>query len=60
MKLTKSQIKEIIKEELEAVMAEMEQDEIEEEVLEQKGGLKYDEAAAVAELQAKMSEPMSR
>ena len=60
MKLTKSQIKQIIKEELEAVMAEMEQDEIEEEVLEQKGGLKYDEAAAVAELQAKMSEPMSR
>ena len=60
MKLTKSQIKEIIKEELEAVMAEMEQDEIEEEVLEQKGGLKYDEAAAVAELQAKMSEPMSK
>ena len=61
MKLTKTQIKQIIKEELEAVMAEMEHDEIEEEVMEEKsGGLKYDEAAAVAELQAKMAEPMRR
>jgi|TARA_R100000388_G_C7244286_1_gene163760 hypothetical protein len=61
MKLTKSQIKQIIKEELEAVMMEMEDEAIEEEeVLEQKGGLKYDEAAAVAELQAKMAEPMTR
>ena len=63
MKLTKSQIKQIIKEELEAVMMEMEDEQLEEkeeEVLEQKGGLKYDEAAAVAELQAKMAEPMTR
>ena len=62
MKLTKSQIKQIIKEELEAVMMEMENEQLEEEeeVVEQKGGLKYDEAAAVAELQAKMAEPMTR
>ncbi len=62
MKLTKLQIKQIIKEELEAVMMEMEDEAIEEEeVLEQQGGgLKYDEAAAVAELQAKMAEPMTR
>ena len=62
MKLTKSQIKQIIKEELEAVIMEMEDEHLkeEEEVLEQKGGLKYDEAAAVAELQAKMAEPMTR
>ena len=62
MKLTKSQIKQIIKEELEAVMTELEDDSMkEEEMLEQEGGgLKYDEAAAVAELQAKMSEPMSK
>ena len=62
MKLTKSQIKQIIKEELEAVMMEMEDEQLEEEeeVAEQKGGLKYDEAAAVAELQAKMAEPMTR
>jgi len=62
MKLTKSQIKQIIKEELESVMMEMEDEQLkeEDEVLEQKGGLKYDEAAAVAELQAKMAEPMTR
>ena len=61
MKLTKSQIKQIIKEELEAVMMEIEDEGIEEEMMEQEGsGLKYDEAAAVAELQAKMSEPMSK
>ena len=62
MKLTKSQIKQIIKEELEAVMTDLEDDSMkEEEMLEQEGGgLKYDEAAAVAELQAKMSEPMSK
>ena len=61
MKLTKLQIKQIIKEELEAVMMEMEDETMEEEeVLEQKGGLKYDEAAAVAALQAKMAEPMTR
>ena len=47
---------------LKAVMMEMEDEQLEEEeeVAEQKGGLKYDEAAAVAELQAKMAEPMTR
>ena len=62
MKLTKSQIKQIIKEELEAVMSEMEDDALEEEdvVEEKRGGLKYDAAAAVAELHAKMAEPMTR
>lgn len=51
MKLTKSQIKLIIKEELEAVMKEI-------EASEQAGDLGYDEEAAEAELQAKLQEPM--
>ena len=38
MKLTKSQIKQIIKEELEAVMMEIEDEGIEEEMMEQEGG----------------------
>jgi hypothetical protein len=51
MKLTKAQIKQIIKEELEAVMKEIEDED-------QAGGFEYDEAAAEAELQAKLAEPM--
>lgn len=50
MKLTKTQIKQIIKEELEAVMAE-----VEEEASAPTG---YDPAAAQAELEAAMAEPM--
>jgi len=63
VKISKDRLIKIIKEELEAVMMEMEDEQLkeeEDEVLEQKGGLKYDEAAAVAELQAKMAEPMTR
>ena len=51
MKLTKTQIKQIIKEELEAVMAE-----VEEEAAAPAG---YDPAAAQAELEAAMAEPMT-
>ena len=53
MKLTKAQIKQIIKEELEQVMREIEDEE-------QMGGFKYDEEAAEAELQAKLAEPMHK
>jgi len=61
MKLTKSQIKQIIKEELEQVMKEIEGlDEEEEVVQEEEGGLKFDREAAIAELNAKMAEPMTR
>jgi len=55
MKLTKSQIKQIIKEELEAVMQEMDEEPIEEA----EGGLGFDREAAIAELNAKMAEPMT-
>lgn len=51
MKLTKAQIKQIIKEELEAVIKEIEDES-------QSGDFEYDEAAAEAELQAKLAEPM--
>jgi len=51
MKLTKAQIKQIIKEELETVMSE-----VEEEAPASSG---YDAAAAQAELEAAMAEPMT-
>jgi hypothetical protein len=51
MKLTKTQLRQIIKEEMEQVMKEIEQEE---------AGAVYDEDAAEAELQAKMAEPMTR
>ena len=56
MKLTKAQIKQIIKEELEAVMTEMKEEPIEEA----EGGVSFDREAAIAELNAKMAEPMSK
>lgn len=55
MKLTKAQIKQIIKEELDTVMKELEADPMEEEK-----SIKYDEKAAEAELQAKLAEPMHK
>lgn len=55
MKLTKLQLKQIIKEEMEQVMREIEQ-----EPAQASGGVEYDEAAAEAELQAKMAEPMTK
>tara|TARA_R110002153_G_scaffold108448_2_gene248835 strand:- start:15 stop:176 length:162 start_codon:yes stop_codon:yes gene_type:complete len=51
MKLTKLQLKQIIKEEIEKVMREVEQE---------SSGFDYDEEAAEAELQAKMAEPMTK
>lgn len=60
MKLTKSQIKQIIKEELEQVMKEIEGLDEEEVVQEEEGGLGFDREAAIAELNAKMAEPMTR
>ena len=51
MKLTKTQIKQIIKEELEAVMSEVEE--------EASASAGYDPAAAQAELEAAMAEPMT-
>jgi hypothetical protein len=51
MKLTKTQLRQIIKEEMEQVMREIEQE---------SDGVAYDEEAAEAELQAKMAEPMTQ
>lgn len=51
MKLTKIQLKRIIKEEMEQVMREIEQEPV---------GAEYDEEAAEAELQAKLAEPMHK
>lgn len=59
MKLTKSQIKQIIKEELEQVMKEIEGLDEEEVVQEEEGDLGFDREAAIAELNAKMAEPMT-
>ena len=56
MKITKAQIKQIIKEELEAVMSEMSEEPIEEA----EEGVPFDREAAIAELNAKMAEPMSK
>jgi hypothetical protein len=51
MKLTKIQLKRIIKEEMEQVMREIEQETV---------ATEYDEEAAEAELQAKLAEPMHK
>ena len=62
MKLTKTQLKQIIKEELEAVHEEMAEAELEAEAeAEQTAAPKkftYDREKAVAELNAKFAEPM--
>lgn len=56
MKLTKAQIKQIIKEELEKVMKEIDEETLEE----QEGAATFDRQAAIDELNAKMSEPMTK
>ena len=56
MKLTKTQIKQIIKEELEKVMKEIDEETLEE----QEGAATFDRQAAIDELNAKMSEPMTK